>query len=124
MKKVLIVDDEEEIGELLKKKLEQNKYEAITASGGQEALDICKTNKPDLVLLDIAMPGMDGYETCEKLKQDKATRDIPVLFLTAKDLNPQAAIERYQSLGASGYLSKPSTIKELLDKIEEIIGRA
>ena len=124
MKKVLIVDDEEEIRELLKKKLGQNKYEAITASGGQEALDICKTDKPDLILLDIAMPLMDGYETCEKLKQDKATRDIPVLFLTAKDLNPQAAIERCQSLGASGYLPKPSTIKELLDKIEEIIGRA
>ena len=122
MKKILIVDDEEEIRELLKKKLEQNQYEAQSASGGEEALDICKNNKPDLVLLDIAMPGMDGYQTCERLKQDRATRDIPVLFLTAKDLEPQAAVERYESLGASGYLPKPSSIKELLDKIGEIIG--
>jgi CheY-like chemotaxis protein len=122
MKRILIVDDEEDIRGLIKKKLEQSKYEAITVSGGQEALNICKTNKPDLILLDIAMPQMDGYETCEKLKQDKSTRDIPVLFLTAKDLEPEKIIERYNSLGACGYLTKPSTFKELLERIKKVIG--
>jgi len=122
VKKVLIVDDEEELREIIRKKLEQNQFKAMAASSGQEALVICKTDKPDIVLLDIAMPGMDGYQTCEKLKQDKDTRDIPVLFLTAKDLDPEGLIERYSSLGACGYLPKPSTFKELLEKIEEIIG--
>lgn len=122
MKKILIVDDEKEIRELIRKKLEQNNYTGLIASSGQEALDICKTAKPDLVLLDIAMSGMDGYLTCEKLKEDKSTRDIPVLFLTAKEFNPESIIERYKNLGACGYIPKPSTLEELLKKIKEIIG--
>ena len=122
MKKILIVDDEEEIRELIKKRLEQNKYTALTASNGAEALIISKTAKPDLILLDIAMPGMDGYETCEKLKQSKDTNDIPVLFLTAKDLEPGSIIERYKNLAAYGYIAKPSTFGELFEKIKEIIG--
>ncbi|MFH1458712.1 MAG: response regulator [Candidatus Omnitrophota bacterium] len=122
MKKILIVDDEPESREILKKKLEQNQYEAITASGGQEALGICQAQKVDLILLDIAMPGMDGYQTCEKLKQDKSTQDISVLFLTAKDLDPEGMAQRYDSLGACGYLSKPLTFTELLAKIKQAIG--
>jgi len=122
VKKILIVDDEEEIREIIKKKLQQNNYEAMIAPGGKEALEICKTIKPDLVLLDIAMPGIDGYQTCEELKKGKETKDIPVLFLTAKDLDPRGVIERYTELGAIGYLPKPSSIKELLEKIKEIIG--
>jgi DNA-binding response OmpR family regulator len=123
VKKILIVDDEQDIRELLKKKLEQNKFMAMTASNGQEALDICKNNKPNLVLLDIAMPEMDGYETCQKLKHDKHTRDIPVLFLTAKDLEPESVIQHYKDLGACGYLPKPAAFEQLLDKIKEIVYR-
>ena len=122
MKKILIVDDEKEIRDLLKKKLEKQGFAAVTASGGQDALALCKTDKPDLVLLDIAMPEMDGYETCEKLKQDKECKDVPVVFLTAKDLEPEGLSDRYKGLGASGYLHKPSTFNELLGKIKEIIG--
>ncbi len=122
MKKILVVDDESDLREILRKKLEQNKFEVLTASGGEEALGICRLQKPDLVLLDIAMPGMDGYQACEKLKEDKLTRDIPVLFLTAKDLDPQGMNERLGSLGACGYLPKPSTFSELLDKIKEVLG--
>jgi len=121
MKKILVVDDEQEIRELIKKKLEQTKYKAITAANGQEALVICKTTKPDLILLDIAMPKMDGYQTCEKLKKDKDTKNIPVLFLTGKDLDPEGLIARYKDLGACGYIPKPSTFKELLEKIKEVI---
>ena len=122
MKKILVVDDEEELRELLKKKLEQSQFEVAVASSGEEALQICGTQKVDLVLLDIAMPGMDGYQTCEKLKQDKVTQNIPVLFLTAKELDPQGLEQRYSQLGASGWLPKPSTFSELLSKIEEVIG--
>ncbi|KPK96656.1 MAG: hypothetical protein AMJ95_12930 [Omnitrophica WOR_2 bacterium SM23_72] len=123
MKKILIVDDEEELREILKKKLEQNQYEAATASTGEEGIRICQAQKVDLVLLDVAMPQMDGYQICEKLKQDKTTRDIPVLFLTAKELDPQGLEQRYSQLGACGCLPKPSTFSELLAKIEEIIGK-
>lgn len=122
MKKILIVDDELDIRELLKKRLEQNKFSATAAANGLEALNICKAEKPDLILLDIAMPEMDGYETCEKLKADKDTRDIPILFLTAKDLEPESVIEHYKQLGAEGYLHKTSTFQALLEKIKEILG--
>ena len=122
MKKVLIVDDEEEIREITKKKLKQNNYEVFTAAGGKEALEISKANKPDLILLDIAMPAMDGYQTCEELKKDKDTKDIPVLFLTAKDLEPESVIQHYTSLGAIGYIAKPATFSELLEKIKEVTG--
>jgi len=68
------------------------------------------------------MPGIDGYETCQRLKMDKETKDIAILFLTAKDLEPEGIIERYQELGASGYINKPSTFKDLLGKVKEVIG--
>jgi CheY-like chemotaxis protein len=122
MKKILIVDDEQEIRDLLKKKLQSCQYAVTVASSGNEALTISKTNLPDLILLDIVMPQMDGYQTCEKLKQNKDTKDIPVLFLTAKDLQSKGIVERYKNLGACGYIPKPSTFKDLLDKIKEIVG--
>lgn len=71
MKTILIVDDEQEIRDMLKKRLEQNGYLTLTASGGNEAVTLSSDSKPDLILLDIAMPVMDGYETCEQLKKIK-----------------------------------------------------
>lgn len=122
MKKILIVDDEKDIRDLLRERLEQNKYVVMTAASGPEALTICKANTPDLALLDIAMPGMDGYQTCEKLKENPKVKDMPVLFLTGKDLEPTGIIERCKNLGAHGHISKLSTLKELLEKIKEVIG--
>ena len=122
MQKILVVDDEQDIRDMLKKRLEQAGYSAVTASGGEEAISSAKSDKPDLILLDIAMPLMDGYQACEKLKADKDTKDIPVLFLTAKDLAPQSIYERYEKLGAAGYMPKPSQFSDLLKKIKEIIG--
>jgi CheY-like chemotaxis protein len=121
MKKILVVDDEVEVRELIKAGLDKTEYATLVAASGADALGICKTDKPDLILLDIAMPVMDGYQVCEQLKQDPQTKDIPVLFLTGKDLDPRGIIERYQSLGACGYIPKPSTLKELLDKIQEVL---
>ena len=123
MKRILVVDDESQVRELLKERLAQNKYTVMTAAGGQEALIICKAHRPDLILLDVAMPGMDGYQACEKLKADKETQDTPVLFLTGKDLAPQSLIERCLNLSACGYISKLASLKEMLEKIEEIVGR-
>ena len=121
MKKIMVVDDEKEVRELIKTGLEKADYATVLASSGAEALDICKAEKPDLILLDIAMPMMDGYQVCEKLKADPQTKEIPVLFLTGKDLDPRGIIERYETLCACGYIPKPSTLKELLDKIKEVL---
>lgn len=122
MKKILIVDDDKEIRDVTKKRLIQKNYEVMTASSGQEAITICKTNRPDFVLLDIAMPEMDGYSTCEKIKQNTKTKAIPILFVTGKELLPEGIYKRCQDLGACGYISKPYTMKELLEKIKEILG--
>jgi len=121
MKKILVVDDENDVRELIKAGLDRTGYTTLIAASGAQALSICKTDKPDLILLDIAMPIMDGYQVCEKLKQDSQTKDIPVLFLTGKDLDPRGIIERYEDLGACGCIPKPSTLKDLLEKIGEIL---
>jgi len=122
MKKILIVDDEQDIRDTLRVGLVRHKYDALTAASGEEALGVCKTIKPDLILIDIAMPGMDGYETCTLLRKDPRTRNTPVIFLTGKDLDPKGIIARYEILGASGYLVKPSTLHDVLAKIKEVIG--
>jgi len=122
MKKILVVDDEKEIRELIKNRLALNKYQVISAATGQEAIIISKTDLPDLILLDIGMPEMDGYQTCEELKQDKKTKDIPVLFLTGKDLDPKGLTERCNELFAYGHISKMSSLREMIEKIQEIIG--
>jgi CheY-like chemotaxis protein len=90
--------------------------------GGQEAIAICQTNHPDLVLLDIAMPEIDGYLTCENLKQDDKTKDIRVLFVTGKGLLPKGIDKHCQDLSTCGYISKPFQIDELLKKITDVLG--
>jgi CheY-like chemotaxis protein len=122
MNKILVIDDEEEIRELLKKRLEHNNYRVFCASNCQEALNISLASKPDLIILDIIMPGMDGYQTSNELKQNPATRDIPILFLTGKDLQPEGIIELYNKFGARDYIPKPSSFEQILDKVKRIIG--
>lgn len=102
--KVLVIDDRVVIVELLKKML-QNEYEVLTATSGAEGLQIVAQQHPDLVLLDIVMPEMDGFEVCQRLKSDPATEQIPVIFLTVLDTPEQEA----QGLvyGAADYICKP-----------------
>jgi CheY-like chemotaxis protein len=121
MKKILVVDDQKEIRDLLKEKLVKEKFFVATASNGEEAISVSKNSKPDLILLDIGMPKMDGYLTCEKLKEDPLLATIPVLFLTGKDLDPESVVEHCQELSAAGYISKLSSLKELLEKIREVL---
>ena len=122
MRTILIVDDEQEIRDITAKRLRRANYEIITASSGKEAIAVCETNHPDLVLLDIAIPEMDGYQTCAKIKQDDKTRDIPVLFVTGKGLLPEGIDQHCRDLGACGYISKPFRMEELIKKITEILG--
>ncbi len=83
-KKILIVDDEESIREPLKEMLVRNGYEVIMAEDGKKGLDEARKKKPDLVLLDVNMPKMDGFKVLEELKKDKKTADIPVFMLTSR----------------------------------------
>jgi DNA-binding response OmpR family regulator len=123
MKKILVVDDEKDIRDLIKEVLENDKFFVIGAPGGEEALALAKKEKPDLILLDIAMPGMDGYITCGKLKGDAETSKIPVLFLTGKDFDIKSVIERTRKLDAAGYVSKLTSMKELSEHVKEILFR-
>jgi CheY-like chemotaxis protein len=109
--KILIVDDEQNIRKLVKASLEAD-YTVIEAADGKQALDKAKVEKPDLILLDIMMPGMDGYATCNALKSAPITKEIPVVMLTAVqyELNEKLA----KQLGAIGYIRKPFTRQELL----------
>jgi CheY-like chemotaxis protein len=95
--------------------------EIVSAVNGQEALDMVQSESPDLILLDVAMPNLDGYQACRELKLDEKTKGIPVFFLTGKDLKPQGIDERCRDLDADGYFMKPYDSQELLKKIKESI---
>lgn len=121
MKTILIVDDEKEIRELLQKKLEQNGYAVMAFESASEALNMCSVKRPDLILLDIVMPELNGYEFARKLYDDKATQGIPIIFQTGKDLEPQAIEGRVQEIGAFDFITKPYTVEELLVQIKEAL---
>jgi DNA-binding response OmpR family regulator len=116
-KKVMIVDDEAHIVELVKVVLEDTSYEILEAYDGESALEKIISDKPDLILLDIMLPRMDGYEVCMKLKADENTKSIPVVMLTAKGQEVDK-IKGYQS-GADSYMTKPFSPLRLLTEIEE-----
>jgi two-component system alkaline phosphatase synthesis response regulator PhoP len=119
--KILLVDDEIDTLLPLKMSLEVEDYLVLGANNGFEALELAKTNIPDLILLDIMMPGMDGYEVCIRLKKDPVTRSIPVIMLTAKD----AAREKVKGLdiGADDYVTKPFNLIELKARIKSVLRR-
>ncbi len=121
MKKILVVDDEQSIRELIKDKLLKDNFSVIAAASGEEGVALARLKKPDLILLDIAMSGIDGYSACKEIKSDSQTQNIPVVFLTGKDLDLQSVAQRCNELSASGYISKASSLKELSDKIREVL---
>ncbi len=121
MKKILVVDDEPEIVDIVKKMLE-DRYEVIGAYDGEECLEKARKEKPDLILLDILMPKMDGWETLKRLKEDDATKDIPVSMLTALPLTPDDTKDKPIDK-IENYIVKPFTKEILLKKIEDIFER-
>lgn len=115
--RVLIVDDEEDFLELVRERLEFGGYLVDTATDGKKALIMIAQQKPDIILLDLMMPHMNGYEVCERLKNDEMYMDIPIIILTAKAQEEDK--RRGLRAGADDYLVKPFEPKELISKIEE-----
>jgi DNA-binding NtrC family response regulator len=112
--RVLVVDDSEVNVDILVETL-GNEYRVNVAMDGESALDVIGRNRPDLILLDIVMPGVDGYEVCQRLKADETTRDIPVIFLTGK--TGTESIVRGFSVGATDYIAKPFNTEEVLARV-------
>lgn len=119
-KKVLVVDDEPYILRSLRMILEMEGYQVETATDGLEALKKVSENKPHLILLDIMMPHMDGYEVAKRIKEDPMTSDISILVLTAKGLEKDKM--RSISLGVDEHLTKPFSPTKLLERVKEILG--
>lgn len=112
---VLIVDDVPLNILLIKKMLSQYTFEIRTANGGQAALDAIKTKKPDLLLLDLMMPGIDGFEVIRRLRADDSTKDIPIIILSA--LNSEQDISKGFQLGANDFINKPIIMEKLLASV-------
>ncbi len=120
--RILIVDDEMDALLPLKRSLEAEDYIVLEAYDGSEAIKKSKSEIPDLILLDIMLPGMDGYEVCNRLKKDPLTGKIPVIMLTAKD-EVTDKVEGFET-GADDYVTKPFNLTELKARIKSVIRRA
>ncbi|VAW19832.1 hypothetical protein MNBD_BACTEROID05-713 [hydrothermal vent metagenome] len=116
---VLIVDDDEILIKTVRPLLMNNGYSVLTALTGEVALDIIKNQKPDLVILDVLLPGIKGRDVCLKIREDEETKNIPVIFLTAKESDDD--IEAEMSAGAQAHLTKPVKPKKLLSTIRNIL---
>ncbi len=120
-KKILLIEDEEIIIELLKKKLTQEGYDVTITKNGLEGLEKMREAKPDLILLDIIMPKMDGFEVMEEMIKDPALKEIPVIIIS--NSGQPVEIDRIQELGAKDWLIKTEfDPREVLDKVRKQIG--
>ena len=119
--KILIVDDEEHIRELIKFNLENNGYKAICADNGLDGLKIAKEGNLQLILLDLMLPGMDGYDVCKEIRRDNNVSTTPIIMITAKseEFDKVLGLE----LGADDYITKPFSIRELLARVKAILRR-
>jgi CheY-like chemotaxis protein len=122
MKKILIVDDQIEVRELVQVTLEIGDYQILTAENGQQAIEIAQAEHPDIILMDIMMPGskVDGLEACRRLKKDPATGDITIVMLSAK--GQESDLHAGKAAGADDYFSKPFSPIALIEKVEQVMG--
>ena len=119
--KILIVDDEPNIVQTLQDRLEMNEYDVVTACNGQEGLEQAINERPDVILLDVIMPIMDGHEMLEALRKQPGCDDISVVMLTARSQTQDIA--RANACGIEDYIVKPFDLSELLEKIESVVER-
>jgi DNA-binding response OmpR family regulator len=121
-KKVLVVDDEKDIVDLVAYNLSRNGYDAITANDGNAALEMVEKSPPDLIILDLMLPGLDGTEVARRLKADPRTASIPIVMLTAKGEETDVVVGL--TLGADDYVTKPFSMKVLLARVGSVLRRA
>lgn len=122
MKRILIVDDQVEVRELVEVTLRSDDYQVFQAKSGEEAIEIARSVKPDLIIMDIMMPGgMDGLEATRALKNDPETKGSIIIMLTAKGQEADKKIGL--QVGADDYFAKPFSPLELIEKVEEVLGR-
>jgi len=121
-RRVLVVDDEKDIVELVAYNLGRNGYETLVAYNGNEALNIARRELPDLIILDLMLPGIDGTEVARRLKADSATAGIPIVMLTAKGEETDVVVGL--TLGADDYVTKPFSMKVLLARVASVLRRA
>lgn len=119
--KILAVDDEQPILELLRYNLEKDGFRVITCGNGEDAVRMCRNEKPDLVLLDLMLPGIGGLDVCRKLKESSATSDIPVIMLTAKTEDSDIVLGL--ELGADDYVTKPFSPKVVMARVRTVLRR-
>jgi two-component system alkaline phosphatase synthesis response regulator PhoP len=118
---ILIVEDEKDIVKMLDYNLKKEGYKVIVADDGEEALDAANTKHPDLILLDLMLPGLDGLEVCKELKNERKTKSIPVIMLTAKSQESDKVVGL--ELGADDYVTKPFSPRELIARIKAVLRR-
>lgn len=121
MAKIVIAEDEPDIRELIAFTLRFSGYEVVAGSNGEEGYNLTKTEHPDLVILDVRMPKMTGYDACRKIKADPETAKIPVIFLSAK--GQENEIEQGLASGAEKYLLKPFAPDQLAEQVKVILSK-
>lgn len=119
--KILVVDDEEHIQELIKFNLENSGYKVICADNGIDALKVAKEQMPQLMLLDLMLPGMDGLDVCKEIRRDSSMSNMPIIMITAKgeEIDKILGLE----LGADDYITKPFSVRELVARVKAILRR-
>ncbi len=119
--KILVVDDEENIAELISYNLTSNGYKVIIANNGNDAVKLAVEEKPNLILLDLMIPGKDGYDVCKDIRSNSEIRNTPIIMLTAKseELDKILGLE----LGADDYITKPFSVRELLARVKAVLRR-
>lgn len=119
---ILVIDDEKDLQELVRYNLEKDGYDVIVARDGTSGLDIALRHRPDLIVLDLMMPGMDGLEVCRRLRSDDRGRKVPLIMLTAKATEADRVVGL--ELGADDYVTKPFSPRELVARVKAILRRS
>lgn len=119
--KVLIVEDEHDIIEMVEYNLQQEGYKAVHAFNGEKGIELAKKEKPDLIILDLMLPAIDGFEVCKALKQQRSTAHIPIIILSAKSRETDKVVGL--ELGADDYVTKPFSPRELLARVKAVLRR-
>jgi len=119
--KILVVEDEADLLDLVVYNLRKEGFKPVRAETGEKALELAKSEKPDLILLDLMMPGVDGLEVCRRLRASDATADIPIVMMTARAEESDAVVGL--SVGADDYVKKPFGVKELVARVRAVLRR-